>query len=357
VRTRYVAAALGVTAAALTLGPGSAPAAPPSFFGLVPNADLAGRDYELIDRANVGAARVGLSWPAIEPRHDRFDWRATDRAIGGIASAGITPLPLLNGNPRWLPGTWTKPPIGSQHQRREWAEFVAAAVARYGAGGEYWQAAYGIQFPGSPAPPTIDAWQVWNEENGPKHFHPRPSVAKYGKLLGVSAEAIERHDPGAEVLTGGMASKPTGKGGIDAWTYVRKLMSRKSTRRAVDHVALHPYARNERQIASHVKKMRRALKRAGKRRAQIWITELGWSSRRGTGGKLAKTAAQQAKLLKRSYRLLERKRRRWKIGGVYWYTWRDFRSGVCDWCPHAGLVTRAREPKPAYRKYRRVARG
>lgn len=332
-------------------------AAPPSFFGLVPHEEPATADYELIDRANVGAARVGLSWPAIEPRKDRFDWRTTDRLIGGFASRGITVLPLVNGNPRWLPGTWTKPPVGSARQQRAWMEFVAAAVERYGAGGTYWQAAYGIQFPGSASPRPITTWQVWNEENGPKHFHPRPSVGKYAKLVRITAQAIERHDPGAKIVTGGMASEPTGKGGIDAWTYVRKLMGRRSARRSVDHVALHPYARNEREIASHVKKVRRALKKGGKRKAQVWITELGWSSRPRGGGKLAKTAKQQAKLLKRSYQLLERKRRRWKIGGVYWYTWRDFKSGICDWCPHAGLVTRGRSPKPAYRKYRRVARG
>jgi hypothetical protein len=339
------------------LSSGTAAAAPSSFFGLVPHEEPNSADYRLISRANVGAARVGVSWPATEPRDDRFDWRATDRLIGGFAARGIKALPLVNGNPAWLPGTWTKPPLSSARQRREWGEFVAAAARRYGAGGTYWQAAYRLQFPGAPPPPRIDTWQVWNEQNGSKHFHPRPSVRKYAKLLGITAQAIKSADPRAKIVTGGMASKPTGKGGINAWTFVRELMRRRSARRSVDHVALHPYARNVRQIGSHMKRMRRALKKGGKRKAQVWITELGWSSSRRGGGKLAKTPKLQAKLLERSYKLLKRKRRRWTVGGVYWYTWRDFRSGICDWCPRAGLVTRGGKPKPAYRKYRRVARG
>ena len=356
-RARFLTATVATVASALALGVATASAAPSSFYGLVPSGELSPPDYELIDGANVGAARVSVTWPAVEPRADHFDWRATDRVIGGFASKGIKVLPLLSDNPRWIPGTWTKPPLSSPLQRREWVEYVAAVVDRYGVGGTYWRAAYGIQYPGSPSPPPIDTWQVWNEENGPKHFHPRPSVRKYAKLLQLSAQAVKSQDPGAEIVTGGMASKPTGRGGIAAWTFVRKLMGRRSARRSVDHVALHPYARNDRQIVSHMKRMRRALKKGGKRKAQVWITELGWSSSRRGGGKLAKTPKLQATLLKRSYKLLERKRRRWKVGGVYWYTWRDFKSGICDWCPHAGLVTRGRSPKPAYRKYRRVARG
>lgn len=350
--------ALAAAALAATLTSGVAAAAPPkTFFGLVPHEEPSAADYRLMTRANVGAARVTVSWTGVEPSDDRFNWEPIDRLIGGFAARGITPLPLLNNNPSWLPGTPTTPPVDSARQRQEWQEFVAAAVDRYGPGGTYWRSPYRTQFPGGAPPPRIKTWQLWNEQNGPKHFHPTPSVGKYATLLQITAQAIGQQDPEAEIVAGGMASKPTGKGGINAWTYVRKLLRRKAVRRSVDHVALHPYARNVREIRSHVEKMRRALRKRGKRTAQVWITELGWSSRRRDGGKLGKTKKQQAKLLKRSYKLLKRKRHRWKIGGVYWYTWRDFNGGICNWCPNAGLVKRSGKPKPAYRKYRRVARG
>jgi len=350
-----IALVAAASATALSCGTAVA-AAPSSFFGIVPHEEPSAADYQMMNRANMGSARVTVSWAGVEPRDDTFDWSPIDRLIGGFAARGIAPLPLLNNNPSWLPGTSTTPPVGSAQQHREWQEFVAAAVDRYGPAGTYWRSAYRTQFPGGAPPPRIRTWQLWNEQNGPKHFHPRPSVGKYATLLQLTAQTIRQRDPGAEILIGGLASKPTGKGGIRAWTYVRKLLRHKSARRSLDHVALHPYARNVREIRSHVKKMRRTLRKRGKRKAQVWITELGWSSRRRDGGKLGKTSKQQAKLLQRSYKLLKRKRRRWKVGGVYWYTWRDFDGGICEWCPHAGLVKRDGKPKPAYRKYKRVAR-
>ena len=344
-------------AAAAALAPSSAQAAPKTFFGVVPNADLGNADYELMRRANVGSARISLFWHAIEVRDDQFVWSGTDRLIGAFAARGIRTLPQLFGSPPWVAGKLTKPPVDSARQQSEWMQFLGAVVSRYGPGGTYWRNAYPRQYPGR-APEPIKAWQVWNEQNGPKHFHPKPKVGKYASLLRISKRAIKSRDPRASIVTGGMASKPTGKGGINAWKYVRKLLKVKGARKTFDHVALHPYAGSFRQIANHVPKIRRALKRGGKKKAQTWITEVGWSSRNKGRSKLAKTRKQQANLLRTTYSKLKRKRRSWRIGGVYWYTWRDFKGrGVCRWCSNAGLVKRGLKPKPAYKKYRRVARG
>jgi GH35 family endo-1,4-beta-xylanase len=352
---RAAVAVLSVMAAALASA-STALAAPRDFFGLVPNSDLEGADYRMIREANVGAARVSLFWQVIEARNDRFDWSGTDRMIGEFASRGIRSLPLLFGTPAWLSNQPVKPPLGSKRKKRQWMDFLTEAVERYGQGGTYWSSAYPRQFPGGD-PEPIDTWQIWNEQNGPKHFHPRPSVKKYGNLLRLSDKAITGEEPGAEIVVGGMASQPTGPGGINAWTYVRKLLKKKAARRSLDHAGLHPYAGSDREVVSDVKRMRRTLKKGGKRKAEVWITELGWSSSRKAGGKLAKTPQRQAKLLEKTYRRLKRKRKSWGIGGVYWYTWRDFQGGICDWCPDAGLVNRGRNPKPAYGSYKRIARG
>ncbi len=352
-RSRTAAVVVAVTAAALA-SDSRAHAAARDFFGLVPNSDLKAADYRMIREANVGAARVTLFWQVIEGRKDRFDWSAADKTIGEFASRGIRSLPLLFGTPAWLSRQPVKPPLGSARKKRRWRQFVAQAVGRYGEGGTYWSTGYPRQFPGS-SPEPITTWQVWNEQNGPKHFLPRPKVKKYATLLRISSKAIKGQDQGAEVIAGGMASQPTGEGGINAWKYVRGLLKKKSAKRSLDHVALHPYAGNDREVASDVKKMRRALRKGGKRKAEIWITEVGWSSAPRGGGKLAKTPQKQAQLLKRTYRRLKRKRNSWGIGGVYWYTWRDFGGGICDWCPNAGLVNRGLNPKPAYRSYKRIA--
>jgi hypothetical protein len=358
-------AVVTLVAAAATAVPGSAQSAPPSavpslaqsaprsFFGLVPTA-LQADDYRLIQQANVGTARLPIVWDAIEGKKGHFGWY-TDRLIGGFASRGIAVLPVLFGTPSWLANDPEIPPVGSARRKRGWKRFVGQAVRRYGQGGTYWSTAYQRQFPGA-RPNPITTWQIWNEPNGPKHFRPRPNVKKYATLLGIASRAVEAENPGGQILTGGLASKPTGPGGITAWKYVKKLTQKKSARNSFDHVALHPYARDAREIVSHVKKMRRALKKGHKKSAQLWVTEVGWSSvPNGASPKLSTTPRGQAQRLTKTYTRLLKKRGPWKIGGVYWYTWRDFGGGVCDWCPDAGLVTRNLRPKPAFNAYTQIA--
>lgn len=352
-----MAALLLVAAVAMSItAPADAKkAAPPSFFGIVPDDELEAADYELMRQANVGAARVTLFWRVIEHHRGEYDWTGPDRLIGEFASRGITVLPNLYGIPGWLSNEPTSPPVETAQQQVEWERFVREAVTRYGPGGAFWRTVYPLRFPGAQPQPPV-SWQVWNEENGPKHFWPRPDVSKYATLAGIAKRAITAVDPGGQVVTGGLASKPTGDGGLTAWKFVKKLTKTRVGRESFDHVGLHPYARNDREIAKHVKKIRRALKKGHKKKAQLWITEVGWSSvPDGASPKLSKSPTGQRKLLKKTYALLERKRRPWRIGGVYWYTWRDFNGGICDWCPNSGLVTQSMQPKPAYSAFRKVA--
>jgi Glycosyl hydrolase catalytic core len=350
----FALAAIAATTGMLVVT-AQAKAQPRTFYGIVPNYDLSAADYPGMRQAGVGIARIGLFWHAIEHEDDQFDWSVPDAQIGAFAASGIQTLPDLFGIPSRLAGNENTPPVNSSRQRDEWSEFVAEAVNRYGAGGTFWSSVYPTQHPGA-APLPIGTWQVWNEVNGPKHFFPKPNVGKYATLLQITHDAVEGQDPSADVLTAGLVSKPTGAGGMPAWTYLKKLL--KAGKQSFDHVALHPYAPNDRVIAEDVKKLRKALKKGRKKSAQVWVTEVGWSSDpSGASPKLSTTLKGQAKLLKKTYTSLKKKRKKWKIGGVYWYTWRDFSAGVCDWCPNAGLVTQGRDPKPAYNQYRRVAGG
>jgi hypothetical protein len=345
-----IAATMGVVSATA-----EAKKAPRTFYGIVPNYDLSAADYQGMSQARVGIARIGLFWNAIERAEDDPDWSVPDAQIGAFAAAGIQVLPDLFGTPRWVAGNDVTPPVNSPRQQAEWREFVAEAVNRYGAGGTFWNSVYPTQHPGA-APLPVGTWQVWNEVNGPKHFFPKPDVGKYATLLQITDDTVGGLDPGADILTAGLVSRPTGAGGMPAWKYLKKLL--KAGKQSFDDVALHPYAPNDRVIAGDVKKLRKALKKGHKKSAQVWITEVGWSSDpSGASPKLSTTPKGQAKRLKKTYTLLKKKRKAWKIGGIYWYTLRDFGTGVCDWCPDAGLVTQGRDPKPAYNQYQSVAGG
>lgn len=333
--------------------PASAQAVPRTFYGLVPNELLSTPEFGLIRQANVGSARVLVDWARVEPSDDNFNWGLTDYTIGSLAAEGIQPFPNLFGTAPFVSGKSTKPPI-SKRAGKQWQEFLREAVGRYGRGGTFWRTTYRSEFRGQ-AGMSVRDWQVWNEENGPKHFSPRPDVGKYAKLLKLSKQAIQREDRGADIVIGGLAAKPTGEGGIDAWDYIAKLLKIKGAKQTFDHVALHPYAPNVKDVESSMKLIRKALKKGGKKSAETWVTEFGWSSDPNVGGKLAKTPEQQAKLLKQTYKLLKKNRKEWRVGGAYWYTWRDFQAGVCDWCPTAGLVDQNLNPKPAHAAYQQAA--
>ena len=119
-----------------------------------------------------------------------------------------------------------------------------------------------------------------------------------------------------------------------------------------DGVALHPYSPDVEGIKKQISKMRKVLKKKKDKGTKLWLTEVGWGSKKK--GRLGVGKKKQSKLLKQSFKLLIKKRGRWKIGGVLWYTWRDLpkNESPCDWCATAGLFnTGGSKAKPAWKQY------
>jgi hypothetical protein len=54
---------------------------------------------------------------------------------------------------------------------------------------------------------------------------------------------------------------------------------------------------------------------------------------------------------------LERRQRRFRLRGVFWYSWRDRPSGEshCSWCNYSGLRTKDGAAKPAWGAFKRAA--
>ena len=48
--------------------------------------------------------------------------------------------------------------------------------------------------------------------------------------------------------------------------------------------------------------------------------------------------------------MLSANRMRWRIGGVWWFTWTD-EGGSCVFCGSAGLLTADREAKPSWYRF------
>jgi polysaccharide biosynthesis protein PslG len=339
-------------AIALLLPAGIAQGAKPSFFGVVTaSSRLGDEDFQRLSAGRVATIRRTLFWSQVEQVKGQFNWSAPDRVIGGLASRGIRFFPTVYGSPRFVAKKPAKPPLGSKSDRRKWKEFLRQAVNRYGPGGTYWTGPYPAQHPGA-APVPITAWQIWNEPNLDKFFPPRPSPRRYARLLRISHEAIRGADPTAKIVLAGM---PGFAGDIKAWNFLDRLYRVRRVRRSFEAATVHPYSSRLRGVRIQVKRVRRVIRKHGDGHTPLWITELGWGSHHPDRFGLNKGRRGQKRMLTRSFRLIERKRRRWHIQRLFWFEYRDPPRGykACSFCPYAGLLERDRDPKPAWQAFKR----
>jgi hypothetical protein len=357
-RGRIVAVATLIGLLALVVSAPSASAGTGrEFFGVVPQTAVTPAELKRMSANGVGTIRVLFSMPEIEPELGEFVWANTDQLVAAAAARGIRVVPTLYGTPGWLNLLEGDADCGggcapaTNLGRDAWADFAAAVVARYGPGGEFWAT--------TTDPPyalPIQTYQIWNEQNSPKYFHPEPSPGRYAKLLIAAGGAIHARDPNAEVLTGGMWGPPSADEVVPTAKYLRRLYRFSGVASAFDSVAVHPYSANLIGVSEQVEAVVREIKRA-RDDAGIWVTELGWASGGPRDNGLVKTPKGQARLLTSSIEELLAKRRVWRIRAVQWYAWRDAPPALtdCEWCPMSGLRKANGAPKPAARAFLRLA--
>jgi hypothetical protein len=352
-------------AAALTLfllcllAPASAQALPRGFFGIAPQTPLGDADFARMRSGGVETIRLSMPWSSIQrsPRSD-YDWSGFDAAMTDAAKNRIGILPVLGTSPGWATGNWRRMPVDGGRARRGWAEFVRAAVERYGPGGEFW-AEHG---PGTdrplPAMP-IHAWQIWNEENF-FYFVKPVSVGRFARLLAITRPAIRRADPRAEIVLGGLFGAP--KQGmpraLDAVDFLDQLYRRGGVKANFDAVALHPYAADVAELRRQVEAVRQTMARHGDRRSSLYVTEMGWGSAYNPKTVAFEVGLQgQARELRAAYRYLIANHGRLKLKQVDWFSWKDL-PGACSFCDSSGLFRAGAKfrPKPAWRAFVSFAR-
>lgn len=360
-----LAAAAAAAIAALAFA-AAASAAPRSFYGVMPQRPLTVEDFDRMGQAKVGTLRFEIPWAAIDPgpEGDDLDWTGVDMIVRHSAENGVRLLPFVYSTPIWVAeldeqtcsqeGCLANPPRGPE-ALAAWRDFLAAAVDRYGPQGEFWS-----ENPDLRRLP-IRTWQLWNEQNSPSFFRPRPNVKAFARLLEAGHDAITSRDRGAKIVLGGMFGTPLGgaRPGISSWKFLRKLYKRKGAARHFDGVAAHPYAGRFNKVIAQVDLLRREMKRAGDRRTKLWITELGWASS-GPPSPLNLGRKGQARKLRRAFRYFGRKRRKLKVKTVIWYSWRDnvdADAGLCPWCPFTGLLDEGLGAKPSLRAFTKLTGG
>jgi polysaccharide biosynthesis protein PslG len=339
---------------------GVASGPPPGFYGVIAQGGpLSKQAFQKMGRGSVGTLRSLVQWGAVQPQAGVCcNWSSVDFKVGAAAANGIQTLPYVYGTPGWVdnPGV---APITTKADQRAWKGFLTAFVQRYGPGGTYWTdpSLYQAQHPDA-TPVPVKAVQIWNEQNSPVFWHPRPDPAQYGQLLKISHDAIQAADPSIKILDGGMFFSPDKPTAIHADRFLQRLYEIKGVKQAFDIAAIHPYAGDIGGVQAQIELMRKVMKKAGDGSKQLWVTEIGWSSRGPKTNQLIKNPTEQAQLLTKAFTLVTDRREQWRIAGVIWYSWQDVSKSQapCQFCYGSGLLSTDGKPKPAWRAFERFAR-
>jgi hypothetical protein len=334
---------------------------PRGFYGVVWDQDVAGasaavrgEQFGLMARTGVESVRTVVSWADAQPvAGQQPSFAPTDDIVASAAASGIDLLPIVMYAPRWArryPRAVASPP----ERASDYAAFLEQLVARYGPSGSFWS-----ERPDLPRRP-IRRWQIWNEP----HLHYQWTVPSGGKgrfpggyvaLLRAAHAALRRADPGARVVLAGLTN--------DAWNYLRALY-RSGARRFFDLTAVQTYTSRPARVVLTLRRFRAVMSAGGDRRKQVMVTEMSWPAARGRTRvpsyhrSIVTTDTGMAGKLTEGYRLLARDRRRFRIAGVYWYTWASSyrRGSIFNYAGLGHFAGGRYAPKPAWRAYRRSAR-
>lgn len=321
--------------------PARAEPLPPDFFGVYSEDAFEARDAARSVTLNgqravgFGIVRLPLDWSTIQPDPDRWNWAAHDEFVLDAARAGMRVLPFIVQTPGWArepehhdaAGIW--PPQFPDYV----VDFAAAAARRYGRAGTIWR-----ENPEVPYVP-IRSWQIWNEPNLRSFWRSGPDPVAYTRLLESAAYGIRSGDPDAEIVSAGLPD-PAGVR-IPAPRFVAEMYDAGAAR-ALDTVAVHPYAHAPEEVVEHVADITRVVARHGDD-APVWATEFGWATG-GSSGYLTDEEG-QARQLARAVTLLGAQRKHLRLRGLATYNWRD--SVGPGWMAHAGLRRLDNSPKPA----------
>jgi hypothetical protein len=358
---RVMPKTVAILAGIAVLALGAAPASAKVEYGIAPQTKLGPSDYEMMRQSKLGMIRLGLGWGGIQgspgnctPQGGACDWSYPDAQIAAASANGFKVMLPIYGSAPFVNSEPKKPPT---NDIAAWTQFVSAAAQRYGQDGAFWKGPYQQMVgPNAPIKPVRN-WQIWNEQSSFQFFKPKPNPKKYAKILKPAGEAIHAVDRKAEVQLGGMFPD-TGPKGIRIEKYLSKLYKVKGIKKSFDAAAVHPYAKNPKQLVGQVNRARKAMNKAGDKKAKVWITELGYSSgKKPNKPVVKKSAKKQAKALTSSFKALKKARGKLKLAGVVWFTWQDTDDpAVCRFCTGAGLLDINGQLKPAYHAFLKVTR-
>jgi hypothetical protein len=174
-------------------------------------------------RLRVPLVRFTLHWNTVarrrpkapeSPRDRAYDWRRSDKLLGGLRRHGLIPVLTLVGTPGWANGG--RPAMYAPPHPADFRRFASAVARRY---------------------PWVRYWVIWNEPNKPLWLKPTKAGIYVHHLLNPGYEGIHavlRH----ALVAGGVTAPRAGLGGVSpvVWIHGMALAHAK-----LDAYAHHPY--------------------------------------------------------------------------------------------------------------------
>lgn len=314
--------------------------------------------------------RLGVLWNRIETTPGVYDWRETDTHVRLALEAGLKPTLMLYTAPSWVNTSFAgpnfaqmvdtpPPPIDGVALAPSLRSGAPAAPAESrlpaSAGGAdrapdvafgHFAAALAQRYAG-----LVEGYEIWNEPNTARFWDP-PNVEFYARALRRAYTGIHAVEPGATVVTAGMAPAPDAPGSsLAPETFIRELY-RLGANRYADAIGLHPYIYRDPQSQwgafRDYAAVRNLMVSAGDGAKKVWITEYGAPS----GGFGGVSGAQQAQIIGDA---IDRAVADPNIGPIFIYTLQDMPLGATNAESHFGLYTLDARAKPAVQAVRDAA--
>src|SRR3954447_24475099 len=288
------------------------------------------KDMGVMADIGVRWVRLGFEWAVIEPRPGQFRWGTIDKIMKGASSHCLAVLAMVGTTPQWArrrgcPTLWCPPADPA-----DFAAFLGKVADRY---------------PGR----AIDAWEIWNEPNFASWFRPRPGPALSGRLLVTAAHAIRAHEPGATVLSGGLAPSPVDDARRQKPDRFLDELYATGAMDVVDAVGYHPYSypdlpsvkTGDNGFVDQGARVRDVMVRHGDADKRVWLTEFGYPTP-GGGSPILARQEQTVTSAFETWRSLD-----W-AGPLFCFAWRDPEAGSSNLQRNFGLRRHDDSPKPAY---------
>src|SRR4051794_18368308 len=290
---------------------------PASFFGMNLNGpaldgrvDPAGQVTAMHEH-HAGSVRIAIEWNVAQPSADSPPaFGGYDQIVLAAAKQGMSVLPTVFHTPPWAaenPTQVQSPPKNDA----DYGRFLIALVQRYGPNGTLWS-----DHPEAPKRPIRD-WGVWNEPDLKPFFNPStPWPARYVKLLHAAHDALKLADPGCRVVLAGLPQA--------SWQELSKLY-KAGAKPYFDIADVHPYTREPKNVIRIIRLSRQVMARNGDKAKRLYVSEFTWSSAYHLKGVhqygWEQTEHGQALRVKEVLPKLAAVRARYKLAGIYWYTW------------------------------------